>query len=224
VSAHLLACSRNVVSYIILVDHCPTVCTSVASTTRHAHVRTVPATATREMIGTVSTEMLEHVLESFAQGARITLHVDVLKGTNNHHKAESAFKVSLARADHADFLVFNDGGELRPSASEEGVLFQDEKPGLWLVLLVRVYPKNTSLRLPGRSSVDRVLFVLNMQRVEPCMSEQVYNVAHPHGFDPHPPLAPSPPSNPTNLPVAHVTCFLPYWRRRCFLVPLFSPP
>lgn len=37
--------------------------------------------------------MLEHVLESFAQGARITLHVDVLKGTNNHHKSESAFKV-----------------------------------------------------------------------------------------------------------------------------------
>lgn len=37
--------------------------------------------------------MLEHVLESFAQGARITLHVDVLKGSNNHHKAESAFKV-----------------------------------------------------------------------------------------------------------------------------------
>lgn len=45
------------------------------------------------MIGTVSTEMLQHVLESFAQGARITLHVDVLKGFNNHHKAESAFKV-----------------------------------------------------------------------------------------------------------------------------------
>lgn len=46
------------------------------------------------MIGTVSTEMLQHVLESFAQGARITLHVDVLKGFNNHHKAESAFKAS----------------------------------------------------------------------------------------------------------------------------------
>lgn len=49
------------------------------------------------MIGTVSTEMLQHVLESFAQGARITLHVDVLKGFNNHHKAESAFKVSKTR-------------------------------------------------------------------------------------------------------------------------------
>ncbi|CAM9249461.1 unnamed protein product [Pylaiella littoralis] len=60
---------------------------------------------TREMIGTVSTEMLEHVLESFAQGARITLHVDVLKGSNNHHKAESAFKatgVALRTAISAD--------------------------------------------------------------------------------------------------------------------------
>lgn len=51
----------------------------------------------REMIGTVSTEMLQHVLESFAQGARITLHVDNLKGFNNHHKAESAFKVRGSR-------------------------------------------------------------------------------------------------------------------------------
>ncbi|CAN0150924.1 unnamed protein product [Ectocarpus sp. 4 AP-2014] len=60
---------------------------------------------TREMIGTISTEMLEHVLESFAQGARITLHVDVLKGTNNHHMAESAFKatgVALRTAISAD--------------------------------------------------------------------------------------------------------------------------
>lgn len=47
----------------------------------------------REKIGDISTEMLQHVLASFAQGARITLHVDVLKGFNNHHKAESAFKV-----------------------------------------------------------------------------------------------------------------------------------
>ncbi|CAN0202103.1 unnamed protein product, partial [Discosporangium mesarthrocarpum] len=50
---------------------------------------------TREKIGDISTEMLEHVLESFAQAARITLHVDNLKGSNNHHKAESAFKARL---------------------------------------------------------------------------------------------------------------------------------
>lgn len=57
----------------------------------HAHIN---LDLTREMIGNVSTEMLPHVLESFAQAARITLHVDVLKGFNCHHKAESAFKAT----------------------------------------------------------------------------------------------------------------------------------
>jgi imidazoleglycerol-phosphate dehydratase len=44
------------------------------------------------MIGSISSEMLQHVLESFASAARITLHVHNIHGTNNHHKAESAFK------------------------------------------------------------------------------------------------------------------------------------
>ena len=47
---------------------------------------------TREMIGTISAEMLKHVLESFAATARITLHVHNIHGENNHHKTESAFK------------------------------------------------------------------------------------------------------------------------------------
>ncbi|KAI9303702.1 Imidazoleglycerol-phosphate dehydratase-domain-containing protein [Cunninghamella echinulata] len=51
----------------------------------------------REMIGTLSTEMIPHVLSSFAFGAGITLHVDVLKGNNDHHRAEASFK-SLAVA------------------------------------------------------------------------------------------------------------------------------
>eukprot|EP01135_Chromosphaera_perkinsii_P004502 Nk52_evm2s285 gene=Nk52_evmTU2s285 len=46
----------------------------------------------REMIGNLSCEMIPHFLESFATEARITVHVDVLKGCNDHHKAESAFK------------------------------------------------------------------------------------------------------------------------------------
>lgn len=46
----------------------------------------------REKVGDLSTEMLPHVLASFASAARITLHVDVLKGANDHHKAEAAFK------------------------------------------------------------------------------------------------------------------------------------
>jgi imidazoleglycerol-phosphate dehydratase len=46
----------------------------------------------REKIGELSCEMIPHVMESFATEARMTLHVDNLKGKNDHHKAESAFK------------------------------------------------------------------------------------------------------------------------------------
>lgn len=34
------------------------------------------------------------MFESFAQEAGITLHVDCLKGRNDHHRAESAFKAT----------------------------------------------------------------------------------------------------------------------------------
>ncbi|XXH00159.1 hypothetical protein Hte_006501 [Hypoxylon texense] len=46
----------------------------------------------REKIGDLSCEMLPHCLQSFAQAARLTLHVDCLRGRNDHHRAESAFK------------------------------------------------------------------------------------------------------------------------------------
>ncbi|EFP81939.1 imidazoleglycerol-phosphate dehydratase [Puccinia graminis f. sp. tritici] len=46
----------------------------------------------REMIGKLSCEMIPHVFYSFAMGAQITLHVDVLKGENDHHKSEASFK------------------------------------------------------------------------------------------------------------------------------------
>ncbi|GAA6028683.1 hypothetical protein JCM8097_007345 [Rhodosporidiobolus ruineniae] len=46
----------------------------------------------REKIGDLSTEMIPHIFESFAQAAGVTLHVDVLRGVNDHHKSESAFK------------------------------------------------------------------------------------------------------------------------------------
>lgn len=46
----------------------------------------------REKLGDLSCEMIPHVIESFAQTAGITLHVDCLRGFNDHHRAESAFK------------------------------------------------------------------------------------------------------------------------------------
>ena len=47
---------------------------------------------TREKVGDVSTEMLTHGLESWAQAASVTLHVKCVYGQNNHHIAESGFK------------------------------------------------------------------------------------------------------------------------------------
>lgn len=46
----------------------------------------------REHLGTLSCEMIPHVLSSFATSAGITLHIDTLKGQNDHHRSESAFK------------------------------------------------------------------------------------------------------------------------------------
>tara|TARA_R110002073_G_scaffold155194_2_gene310478 strand:+ start:2053 stop:2652 length:600 start_codon:yes stop_codon:yes gene_type:complete len=51
----------------------------------------------REMLGSVATENLVHFLQSLAMRARMALHVDLLRGDNDHHKAEAAFKaVALA--------------------------------------------------------------------------------------------------------------------------------
>jgi imidazoleglycerol-phosphate dehydratase len=50
-----------------------------------------------ERIGQLPTEMIEHFLWSFAQHAGLTLHVRLLSGRNDHHRAEAIFK-ALARA------------------------------------------------------------------------------------------------------------------------------
>ena len=52
---------------------------------------------TGHKIGDMDTEMFEHFFGSFAQAAGLTLHVECLYGSNNHHIAESCFK-GLARA------------------------------------------------------------------------------------------------------------------------------
>ena len=40
----------------------------------------------REKIGDLSTEMFPHIFYSFSIAAGVTLHVDVLRGENDHHK------------------------------------------------------------------------------------------------------------------------------------------
>jgi imidazoleglycerol-phosphate dehydratase len=51
----------------------------------------------RDKVGTFDTELVQEWFQAFAMNAGITLHVETLYGTNDHHIAESCFK-ALARA------------------------------------------------------------------------------------------------------------------------------
>ena len=44
------------------------------------------------MIGTMSTQMIEEFWRAFSANAQLTLHIEVLHGRNDHHKAEAIFK------------------------------------------------------------------------------------------------------------------------------------
>ncbi|KAN0075265.1 Imidazoleglycerol-phosphate dehydratase domain containing protein [Tylopilus felleus] len=71
----------------------------------------------REKIGDLSTEMIPHIFHSFAMAAGVTLHVDVLRGENDHHRSESAFKALALAIKQA---VERTGGNEIPST--KGVL------------------------------------------------------------------------------------------------------
>jgi imidazoleglycerol phosphate dehydratase HisB len=70
----------------------------------------------RERIGQMACENITHVFNSLAMSARCALHVDVLKGDNDHHRAEAAFKACALALRAA---VRRDGDEI---ASTKGVL------------------------------------------------------------------------------------------------------
>ena len=71
----------------------------------------------RERIGDIATENLTHFLVSLAMTARMTLHVDLIRGENDHHRAEAAFKALALALRQA---VARDGGNEVPST--KGVL------------------------------------------------------------------------------------------------------
>ena len=48
----------------------------------------------REAIGGLACENILHLLRSLATASQLTLHVDVLKGENDHHRAEAAVKAT----------------------------------------------------------------------------------------------------------------------------------
>lgn len=58
----------------------------------------------RDKVGAFDTELVEEWFRAFAMNAGITLHVETLYGSNDHHIAESCFK-GLARALRAAFAI-----------------------------------------------------------------------------------------------------------------------
>lgn len=69
----------------------------------------------REMIGAIATENITHFFVSLATTLRAALHADVLRGENDHHRAEAAFK-ALALALRA--AVARTGDARIPSTKE----------------------------------------------------------------------------------------------------------
>jgi imidazoleglycerol-phosphate dehydratase len=59
----------------------------------------------REMLGEVACENIPHFFISLATAGRLALHLDALRGANDHHRAEAAFKalaLALRQAVRAD--------------------------------------------------------------------------------------------------------------------------
>jgi imidazoleglycerol-phosphate dehydratase len=71
----------------------------------------------RVTLGQLSCENIAHFFSSLATAGRMALHLDVLRGTNDHHRAEAAFKATALALRQAVRL---DGSDQVPST--KGVL------------------------------------------------------------------------------------------------------
>ncbi len=68
-----------------------------------------------DQIGAMDTQMVEEFWRAFAMNAAVTLHIKLLYGTNDHHKAEALFKsaahaVKMAIARQKDRAVLSTKG------------------------------------------------------------------------------------------------------------------
>ncbi|MCD6409445.1 MAG: imidazoleglycerol-phosphate dehydratase [Candidatus Verstraetearchaeota archaeon] len=74
------------------------------------------ATFTRSEIGGLALENVKHFIESLAYSAGFTIHVKLLHGFNNHHKAEAVFKalgLALRQALQAEEEAMSLKGEVK---------------------------------------------------------------------------------------------------------------
>ncbi len=68
-----------------------------------------------EKIGALTATNAAHVIQSLAVASRATIHVDVLKGADDHHRVEAAFKALALALRQA---VRRDGTDRIPSTKE----------------------------------------------------------------------------------------------------------
>ena len=71
------------------------------------------------LVGGMKVQMVPHFFQSLALEARMTLHVQVLHGANDHHKTEACFKALAKALDWATAIEPRSSGEI---PSTKGVL------------------------------------------------------------------------------------------------------
>jgi imidazoleglycerol-phosphate dehydratase len=76
----------------------------------------------RQWIGTFDADLVREFFVAFAANARLTLHVDLLRGTNTHHQVESVFKAFAIALRHAT----RRDASLRDVPSTKGVLSEED--------------------------------------------------------------------------------------------------
>lgn len=79
----------------------------------------VDAPIAEPMLGALESDLVRHMLASFAVEAKLTLHAQILTGRNGHHRAEALFK-AFARALDAATRIDPRLGDTVPST--KGVL------------------------------------------------------------------------------------------------------
>ena len=63
----------------------------------------------REILGALATENIQHFFVSLAMSLKAAIHVDVLRGDNDHHRAEAAFKALALALKEATAAVGKEG-------------------------------------------------------------------------------------------------------------------
>ncbi|WP_008827150.1 imidazoleglycerol-phosphate dehydratase HisB [Haloplasma contractile] len=100
-------------SLYIPMDEC--LCRTVIDISNRPHF-VYKVDYSRERVGTLDTQNVAEFFKSFVNEARITLHIELLYGGNDHHKVEAIFK-SFARCLNEATMI--DSNQIR---STKGVL------------------------------------------------------------------------------------------------------